>query len=295
MIVKNNISASELDIIANHMYSHTGNNINIYKVPFIFRCIKRRIDKTSVDTVNQYIDLLKSSIDETFNLHKSFMIEFTMFFRDEQVFDLLLKHIIPNFIENNTNKKCLRIWIPGCSTGEEAYSFAIIVYECLQKMKISLNVKIFATDIDLQALKKANSGIYEMDIESSIVDEMLKKYFYKVNNTYKVVNEIRNMLVFGFHDIIISPPFTQMDFISCRNVLIYLEENVQKNLLSIFHYSLSKNGILVLGTSEYIQCLDKYFDPISLKLKIFSKKNQELDIRTLLNFPTRSSSKKNFS
>ena len=281
------ITPSNLNLITNYIYSYTGHNISIYKLPFIHRCINNRINSTYVADVNDYIELLRSNHNEILGLLKLFMIRVTQFFRDTHVFNLLINDVVPRLMQNKFHERSIRIWIPGCCTGEEAYSFAMIIHHYMEKMGVLYDVKIFATDIDPESLKKANTGIYNNDAASTIDKEWLNKYFIKAVDGYQITQKIRNMVVFGYHDLINQPPFTKMDLISCRNLLIYIDEKKQAILPPLFHHSLCENGILVLGTSESIQNLEKYFNPISLKSKIFCKNNQNSLVQAFLNFPTK--------
>lgn len=240
--------------------------------------------KHHIKTLADYVQFLRLNVHEVDNLLKDLLIGVTHFFRDTEAFDLLRYKIFPKFIKNKPADYCIRIWVPGCSTGEEAYSIAMLLHECLCETGKNINFQVFATDIDLNALDIARSGIYPEKISEDINPERLRRFFVKHLNHYKIKKEIRGKVVFGEQNIIKDPPFTKVDLICCRNLLIYLNTQIQKKILPLFHYSLKSKGVLFLGMTEATTGFGDYFQAISNKYKIFERKDVASNSKTLLNF-----------
>lgn len=236
-----------------------------------------------LEDIPNYIRLLQENPDEVENLFKELLIGVTNFFRDPESFEKL-KIILEDLIKEKPENSQLRIWVPGCSTGEEAYSIAIIIHECLNKNKKYLNVQIFATDIDSKAIEKARIGVYT-SIEGDVGKERLKRYFTKEGNHYYICKEIREMVVFAPQSIIKDPPFTKLDLISCRNLLIYLNAELQKKVIPLFHYSLVPNGKLFLGSSETINGYVDLFSMVDKKWKIYKRRESLHSSQPIIEFP----------
>jgi len=270
------------------VHQQTGHDFSHYKKKTIHRRIQRRMQIHYISKFSDYLDYLEHTPDEAHILFKELLIGVTSFFRDEEVFTALKDTIIPTLLKNKPSGESLRIWIPGCSTGEEAYSIAILLYECLDQTKQRIKVQIFGTDIDTDAIDKARLGLYgEMNI-AALTPERLEQFFTKENKFYRVKSKIREMLVFAPHNVIKDPPFTKLDMVCCRNLLIYLDNPLQKTLLPIFHYSLNEEGILLLGTSESIGNYLDIFTSIDKKCKIFKKRLSIASRQAILNFPVTS-------
>ena len=205
-----------------------------------------------IEEITQYLRYLQETPNEIDLLFKEFLINVTNFFRDPEAFESLKNNAMKRLIEEKSDLEVLRIWIPGCSSGEEVYSIAIIIKELLDETNKQLEVEIFGTDLDENAIKTARSGSYSNVISDDISQERLNKFFYKNDNIYTIKNELRDMVVFANHNLIKDPPFTKLDIISCRNLLIYLESDAQEKVLSNFKYALKQDGILFLGPSESI-------------------------------------------
>jgi len=239
-----------------------------YKPSTLVRRIERRM------TINQFVDLhdyvrfLEQTSREQTTLYKEMLIGVTRFFRDDQVFDQLREKWLPYLLERTTNQE-IRIWVAGCSTGEEVYSLAILCRETMQKIGKAVDVKIFATDIDNEAILKAGSGLYPESIAADISPELLAKYFYHKNNQFQITRSIREMVVFARHNLVENPPFNNVDLVTCRNLLIYLQPVLQRKAMEMFNFSLNAGGILVLGTSETPGEMADYFEPLSHKWKIY--------------------------
>ncbi|MBV8802028.1 MAG: PAS domain-containing protein, partial [Gammaproteobacteria bacterium] len=214
------------------------------------------------------------------------LIGVTNFFRDPEAFESLKNDVLLKLFKSKQEDYYFRVWVPGCSTGEEVYSIAIILRECLEETKRYFNIQIFGTDIDLAALETARSGVYPETIINEITPARFKRFFIKENNKVKVKKEIREMVVFGSQNIIKDPPFTKLDLICCRNLLIYLNQDLQKKLLPIFHYSLKPKGFLFLGTSEAIAGYVDLFKMITKKWKIFERKDADNYTNAVFNFPS---------
>ena len=182
--------------------------------------------------------------------------------------------MVPDILKRKAKERTVRVWVPGCSTGEEAYSIAIIFSECLSKlrMKGDFKVQIFATDIDKAAIDKARQGLYPANIAADLSPERLEHFFSKEDNKYQINKDIREMVVFAPHNVTMDPPFTRLDLISCRNLLIYLTAELQKKLIALFHYSLKPDGILFLGTSETIGRFADLFSTVDTRWKIYQQR-----------------------
>lgn len=251
-----------------------------YKPSTIVRRISKRILLTKSKSIDEYIHKLKKSPDEVIRLYNDFLIGVTTFFRDKNVFNFIEKNCIPFIVNNCIDKQIIRVWVCGCSTGEEAYSYAILFKEYLTKANLQLKVLIFASDLSKQAIAFSRKGIYSKSISETVSSDRLTKYFLLKDNHYKVRKEIRDMVVFSHHNVISDPPFSKIDLISCRNLLIYIKSKLQNKLLQKFSFSLSNEGILVLGLSESIGVQGLLFSPIEEKLKIYKK---NLNILTKIN------------
>ena len=247
-----------------------------YKPSTISRRIYRRCLIHNLSGIEQYIELLEGSKYERQILGSDLLINVTRFYRDYPAWQNLEHQILPQIIAQNKSATELRFWITACSTGEEAYSLAILVYEAVQRTAKNFSVKIFATDIDRAALEKASQGIYPAEIVSDIDSEKLRKYFVLRNGSYQIMRKIREMLIFSPHDLTKDAGFTRINLISCRNVLIYMKSELQKRVLRNLHFSLVDKGVLFLGEAETLGNFDAEFEPIDKKWKFFRKQR---DIR----------------
>lgn len=261
------ISETQLADIIELIKGHLPFDFTDYKRPTILRRIKRRMGQHNFNRVAQYQDFLKLNTKEIELLANDFLISVTSFFRDPDAFKVMEKTVIPAII-TNAKDDVLKIWVAGCATGEEAYTMAILVKEYLIKTKTHIDVKIFATDISKPALGIASIGVYNETIEKNISKERLEQFFIKQENAYKVKHEIRKMLIFAQHDLIKNPPYCNIDLISCRNLLIYLNVVLQKKVFSMMHFGLKHGGYLFLGPSENTTALKADFKEISNKWNI---------------------------
>jgi two-component system CheB/CheR fusion protein len=251
--------------------NRTGNDFTAYKENTVRRRIERRMAVRSVASVQEYVELLERAPYEVDALFRELLISVTSFFRDPDAFQELERQL-GRLIAEKPENTALRIWVPGCATGEEAYSIAILVKELLAAADRTLHVQIFASDLDGQAVDFARIGQYPEGIAADISAERLERFFTKEGNGYRVSKSLRELLVFAPQNLIKDPPFTKLDLISCRNVLIYLETELQRRMLGLFSYSLRPNGLLFLGTSESVASHDVAFVALDKKWRVFERR-----------------------
>ena len=254
---------------------HCQYDFSNYKVPTILRRISRRMIQLQIEKLDQYIEKLRASPEECKILGKEFLIGVTKFFRDQQAFQVIQDEVLPAIINAKEDNGILKVWVTACSTGEEAYSIAILINEYLQKIDKNLDVKIFATDLDGEAIEFASKGIYpEMNV-SEIEDSLLEKYFIKTGNYVQVTPHLRKQIVFAKQNILKDPPFIKNDLVSCRNMLIYMNSIFQKKVLTTLQFSLNTGGFLFLGPSEIPNSIKDGFEEINSKWKIYRKTTGE--------------------
>ncbi|MCW8932912.1 MAG: PAS domain-containing protein [Gammaproteobacteria bacterium] len=266
--------------------AQTDHDFSLYKKNTICRRIERRMHVQQIDNIENYVRYLQENENEVSILFKELLIGVTNFFRDSDAYDVLKTKYLPNLLENKSDEQSIRIWLPGCSTGEEVYSIAIILQECMENFKRHFSVQIFGTDIDEEAIYAARTGIYPESITEDVSSERLKKYFTKEDNQYQIKKSIREMVIFAPQNVIKDPPFTKLDLLCCRNLLIYFGAELQKKLLPIFHYSLKSGGILFLGSSETVGPSTDMFEILDKKWKIFRRLPNEMTTQSTLNFST---------
>ena len=240
-----------------------------YKLPTLARRVIRRMSVNNSQTIRDYLYYVTENENELEILYREFLIGVTKFFRDGIAFDLIEKEIIPEIFKNKSKNDRVKIWSVGCSSGEEPYSLAILVREYMEKNNITIDVKIFATDLNKEAIQKANKGIFTESIVADISYEHLNKYFIKKDDLYIISPVIRKMIIFSQHNAAQDPPITKMDLISCRNMLIYLEPSLQQKIIGSFHYALNPNKFLFLGPSETIGHFSSSLKEISRKWRIY--------------------------
>lgn len=264
---------SELMKILNFVDQKTGLDFREYKRSTLARRIARRVNVCKCRSLSEYFEHLNSREGEVEILYREFLIGVTKFFRDSKVWEVLREKVIPDLVSEIEDKEILKIWDVACSTGEEAYSFAMCFFEEMEKQGKDLELKIFATDISDKHLEIGSKGIYPESIAADVPAEFLAKYFLNKPNSYRVVEKVRRSVIFSKHNIIKNPPFSNMDVVSCRNLLIYFQGPIQKKALKVLHYALKKDGILVLGTSESVQSQKNNFAEIDRKWKIYKNIN----------------------
>ena len=228
------------------------NDFSRYKEKTIVRRVYRRMGLNHVSDAERYFDILSSNPEERTRLYRDCLISVTAFFRDTAAMDALQEQVLARLANEATGDREIRIWVAGCATGEEAYSVAILLDECLERAQKSARVQIFATDLDEEALEIARQGIYPGEIQHTVSNHRLTRYFSKEGASYRIKKELREQIVFAYQNLITSPPFSHIDLISCRNLLIYLKLDVQNQVMELFHFALRENGYLFLGPSETI-------------------------------------------
>jgi len=262
----------DLKIILQLLYKKRAIDFSHYKMNTIRRRMIRRMQIHKVKTLHEYAGLLNRKKDEIDQLCKDLLINVTYFFRDPDAFLYLKNNLFPKLLKRKSSEERLRIWIPACSTGEEVYSIAMTILELQRKRRMSLPVQIFATDLSAEAIVKARIGEYSEDELKHVSPQLLGRYFIKIKDHYRVGKILRDSCVFAQHNILSDPPFSQVDFISCCNLLIYLDTTAQKKVIATFHYALKDNGYLMLGKSETIGNSTQLFSSINKKLRIYLRK-----------------------
>ena len=252
--------------------NRTGHDFSGYKSNTTRRRIERRMNVHHINNPKNYLKYLQENPQEADVLFKELLIGVTAFFRDPDAFKIIKDKIIPSILKSRLKTSSLRLWVPGCASGEEVYSLAILFEECQNKYSTKCNIQIFGTDLDPHAIDIARMGLYPDGIAADISQNRLKTYFDKEDSNYRIRKSIREMVIFAPQNVIKDPPFTKLDFISCRNLLIYLEPHLQKKVLALFHYSLKPEGQLFLGNSESLGSSTHLFKPVNKKWKIYSRK-----------------------
>jgi two-component system, chemotaxis family, CheB/CheR fusion protein len=253
----------------------TGHDFAHYKESTCIRRVERRMHVNQVTSVSDYLELLRKNEAEPEALFRDLLIGVTQFFRDSKAFDALKTEVIPKLFENKRADEQIRVWVPACATGEEAYSIAILLHEEMRRRVLSLRVQIFATDIDDQALEIARSGLYPQGAVRDLSDDMLRLYFVKQANAYRITKEIREMCIFSAHNLIKDAPFSKLDLISCRNLLIYFDAALQQRALALFHFGLRQRGYLFLGPAENVAAQPKLFSKVDSRARLFKARAVE--------------------
>lgn len=272
--VKPELESSSQDALEKIMIAlrdHTSNDFSSYKKNTLYRRVERRMSLHRMNSFSQYSQYLRDNPKEIDLLFKELLIGVTNFFRDPAVWEYLKTEVFPALFAAHPSGKIFRAWVPACSTGEEAYSLAIIFKEALEGARPHkrFSLQIFATDLDRDAIDRARTGFYPTNIASDVSAERLSRYFNLEENGYCISKEIRSMVVFATQNIIMDPPFTKLDLLSCRNLLIYLGPELQKKLLPLFHYALARHGILLLGNAETIGNHTHLFMPLEPRARLY--------------------------
>jgi len=269
--------------------SQTGHDFSLYKKTTVHRRIERRIGLHHIDNIDTYVRFLRENPSEVETLFSELLIGVTSFFRDPPAWEQLKAEALPALLAERASEQTLRAWVTGCSTGEEAYSLAILFKETLDALKPrkafkDFSLQIFATDLDSKAIDKAREGVYPAGIAADVSPERLSRFFVKTERGYRVIPSIREMVIFAKQNLIMDPPFTKLDVLSCRNLLIYLTPELQKKILPLFHYSLNPNGILFLGNSETVGGFNDLFAALDVKSRLYRRLEAGLPARTV-DFP----------
>lgn len=263
----------ELDQIVYLLQEQSGHDFTLYKKSTLLRRIERRKGIHQIETTLEYESFLEQNPKEVEILFNELLIGVTRFFRDELVWERLGNIVLPELLKHLPDGHILRAWIPACSTGEEAFSLAIIFQEVIAKTasKQNCTLQLFATDLDADAITKARKGLYNINSLETVSQERIQNFFTPESNGFKISKTIRSMIVFATHNVTKDPPFTKLNLLFCRNMLIYMEPVLQKQLMELFYYSLVPNGILLLGSAETVANSDKVFEVIDSKLKFYKK------------------------
>ena len=254
---------------------HTGNDYSCYKKTTIQRRIERRMSVHQFNSLRRYVRFLQENPQEIELLSKELLIGVTSFFRDPGVFDFLKEKAIPQLLQDHSAGHPVRVWNPACSTGEETYSLAIVLKECVEDLKLqdAPALQLFATDLDKDAIDKARRGRYSSGIAADVSPQRLARFFVHEDDDYRVTKDIRDVVVFAPQNLLVDPPFTKVDILCCRNFLIYVDAEAQHKLLSLMHYALNPGGFLILGTAESIRGSERLFSTLDKKWKVFQRRD----------------------
>jgi two-component system CheB/CheR fusion protein len=259
-----NFDEDVLRRILAHLRVRTGHDFSKYKRSTVLRRLARRLQVTRVDDLQQYYEVMRDNPEEAQALLGDLLISVTTFFRDSEAFELLARDVVPALFQDKEVDETIRVWVSGCATGEEAYSFAILLLEEASKHPIRPQIQVFGSDLDSRALTSAREGRFPMAIETDVSEERLRRFFTREGDHYRVRQEVRDIVLFAVHDLLKDPPFSHVDLISCRNVLIYLDRELQEQVCGTFHYALNPGGYVFLGSSEtgdnppgLFRCLDR--------------------------------------
>jgi two-component system, chemotaxis family, CheB/CheR fusion protein len=272
------LTQSQLERIFALLRSSSGVDFSQYKLPTVQRRIQRRMVLSRLSNFDEYIKLLQQERGEVSQLYQDMLIHVTRFFREPESFDVLSKEVLPQLLAARAPDCPIRVWIPACSTGEEPYSVAMTIFEQLEDRADNCPVQIFATDISDTAIEQARTGLYPPTIAEDISTERLRRFFTKTDGKLRINKPIRDLCVFARQDLTRDPPFSKLDLIVCRNVLIYLSQAIQSKLIRVFHYALKSHGYLVLGSAETIGTQANLFSVADKKHRIYRKKAVESPI-----------------
>ncbi|QNH63745.1 chemotaxis protein CheB [Hymenobacter sediminicola] len=266
--------------------TQTGHDFSFYKRNTVFRRIERRMNSHHIKEFAHYVRYLQENPQEVEQLFSELLIGVTKFFRDQDAF-VLLKQFLRPVLQAKPLDSTIRVWAPGCSTGEEAYSLAILLLELLEELEPThtLKIQIFATDINPDGIDFARAGRYPATIRADVNEQRLQRFFHNIDGAYQIRKEVRDLVMFAQHDINKNAPFIRLDLLCCRNLLIYLNSELQKNLLSVFHYALNPGALLFLGPSENMTGLQEQFAPLDVKWKISRRTETPTALTHLVNFP----------
>jgi len=266
---------------------HIGHDFSWYKKNTILRRIDRRMILNQIHEHDVYVRYLRENHQEMQALFHELLIGVTNFFRDPKSYEVLEQDVFPDIIKNMNEDGIFRVWVPGCSSGEEIYSLAMVLLESLDKMSKRVSLQLFGTDIDSGAIEKARQGVYPSSIRADVSQERLNRFFYKENeDLYRIRKEVRELVVFSVQDVLKDPPFSRLSLLSCRNLLIYLNSEAQKKILPLFHYTLRPGGILMLGSSETVGEFTSLFQSVNNTWKIFRRKDVSNSKMQPIEFPT---------
>ncbi len=263
--------------ITNLLKTSTNIDFTLYKKPTLLRRMLRRMKIVQVDSLGEYLTYLQVNNEELETLYRDCLIGVTEFFRDEKAWHIIENQVIPNIVKYKNKDDIIKVWDVGCNSGEETYSLAMLFFEEFKKQKVDIKLKIFATDISERHLDIASKGVYNLSDLANVDSEYVAEYFTQSDEKFRISKEVRRSIIFSSHDILKDPPFTNVDFVICRNLLIYLQNQAQHSVLKALHYSLRLDGYLMLGTSENLGGESRYYEEVSRKWKIY--RNMKLSER----------------
>ena len=266
--------------------AQTGHDFSFYKRNTVFRRIERRMNSHQIREFTHYVRFLQENPAEVEALFKELLIGVTKFFRDQEAYEALRAYLLPQLRQKPANS-VFRVWAPGCSTGEEAYSLAMCLLEGLSGVEPGtyLKIQIFATDINAEGIDFARAGVYPESIEADVSPARLARFFSKVDGSYQIKKEVRDVVIFALHNLTKDAPFTKLDLLVCRNLLIYLSSELQRNIIPVFHYALNPGGLLLLGPSENLTGFQDLFSPLDVKWKISRRSDGPASLTRLVSFP----------
>ncbi|MDR3555166.1 MAG: CheR family methyltransferase [Syntrophobacteraceae bacterium] len=264
-----------------------GHDFSAYKKSTLVRRIQRRMAVTRVHTSQQYLKYLHLNPGEIDALFQDLLIGVTSFFRDPEAFNFLKKEILPSLLAHRSEHEPFRVWAAGCATGEEVYSIVILLMECLDELGIRKELQVFGTDLDQPAIEKARNGRYPENIAADLTPQRLERFFQKESSGFEVRKIVREPVVFAAHNVLEAPPFSRLDLLVCRNLLIYLESRAQKKIMPLFHYALKPDGVLFLGTSETIGEFTDLFTSVSKRWSVYRRIDVGPALQPTVEFPMR--------
>ena len=276
-------SKTDLETLFNLLHAATGIDFKLNRQSTFRRRLERRMALLNIGSLAEYVEYAKENSDELHALAQDVLIRVTHFFRDTEAFDALKRQVFPALIRKASKAGDVRIWVPGCSTGEEAYSIAICFLEMAEQMRSRVPCKIFATDINDAAIEKARRGTYVENIATDVSQQRLNRFFERVGREFQTGKRLRDLCIFSQHDLLNDPPFSRMDLVSCRNVLIYLD-SMQEHALSRFHFALNPGGYLLLGKSERA---DPLFTPVDRSARLYMRQESARHVAPVHAFPKR--------
>ena len=272
VVSKESPAESDLSKILRLLHDTTGVDFTGYKSTTLYRRITRRMLLHRIEELGDYVHMLQIDGDELQSLCRDVLISVTAFFRDAACFETIKHKVLPEIFRDRSRTEPVRVWVPGCSSGEEAYSLAITISEFAAEQEVKVPVQIFATDLNEHSITKARLGLYSKNIAQDVSAERLSRFFVETEDGYQVAKQIREMCIFARQNVLTDPPFSHLDMVSCRNLLIYMEPDFQKRLLPLLHYSLRGGGYLWLGNSETVTGFGDLFETIEPRQKIFQRK-----------------------
>src|SRR5262249_47710416 len=268
--------AEALRGVLSFVRARTGHDFTSYKRSTVLRRLARRLQVNQISFLSNYLLFLREHPSEANDLLKDLLINVTNFFRDQEVFKTLAAQIIPRKVAGRGYSDQIRVWVGGCATGEEAYSMAMLLREFADDNSRAQNIQIFASDIEIDAIGRAREGVFPDSIEADVPQDKLRRFFTKEEHHYRIKKEIRKMDLFAPHNVLRDPPFSRLDLISCRNLLIYLNRDTQERLLELFHFALRPEGYLLLGSSESAEAAVELFTPVDKKFRIYQRRSIRL-------------------